>query len=337
MELNLNKIKEITTGAVRITEEDGAFVFCRFTKEQEELYKITNPDFYKKSFSTAGVKLLFKTNSKGLFLDIIADKGSSREYFSLDVFVDGEPVGYIDNYSDVEIPKDYTQLKLSHGEFSKTFRLGEGEKTVCVHLPWSAIAKIKQIAVDDGAFVEGVKPQKILLAYGDSITQGYDAMRPSNRYVAKLADELGAQEYNKAIGGERFFPELAQLIDSFVPDYITVAYGTNDWSGLDEETFKVKCRAFYKNLSENYPKAKIFAITPIWRKDMNMDKKFGAFSKVEEDIREIVADIDNITVISGFDFVTKDESYYADLRLHPNDKGFLDYAKNLWAQISKNI
>ena len=41
----------------------------------------------------------------------------------------------------------------------------------------------------------------------------------------------------------------------------------------------------------------------------------------------------NITVINGFDFVEQDESFFADLRLHPNDKGFESYFKALSKKI----
>ena len=42
-------------------------------------------------------------------------------------------------------------------------------------------------------------------------------------------------------------------------------------------------------------------------------------------------------MISGFDFVPKDEKYYADLRLHPNDEGFEYYAENLYKEIKEMI
>ncbi len=337
MKLSFNQIKEITTGAVLVKEEDGKISLNRFTQEQEELYKVTNQDFYNKTFSTAGIKFSFKTDSESLFLKVKTMVSSSRKYFSVDIFVDGKPIGYIDNFSDIELPQNYTQMEFPLGDFSKKFQLGEGEKTVCVHLPWSVKTLIEEISVDDNAFVKAVKPEKKLLAYGDSITHGYDALRPSQRYVAKLADMLNAEEFNKAIGGERFFPELAKLQDSLLPDYITVAYGTNDWNGIDRETFKNKCKDFYTNISQNYPQAKIFAITPIWRKDMNEERVFGAFEDVEKIIIECVKDIENITVIPGFDFVPKDEKYYADLRLHPNDKGFESYAEHLYDAISLGI
>ena len=70
---------------------------------------------------------------------------------------------------------------------------------------------------------------------------------------------------------------------------------------------------------------------------MNLEVKFGDFSKVEQDIRNAVMDIENITVISGFDFVPKDEKYFADLRLHPNDDGFECYAESLYNEIKTKI
>ena len=181
MKLSFNKVKDITTGAVNFLEENEVLLLKRFTQEQEDLYKATDQDFYDKTFYTAGIKFLFKTDSKNLFLKIRTMNRSTRKYFSVDVFADGNLIGYMDNFSDIELPQDYTQTDLPLGEFSKKFQLGEGEKTVCVHLPWSAKTLIEEVSIDDNAFIEAVKPKKKLIAYGDSITHGYDALRPSNR------------------------------------------------------------------------------------------------------------------------------------------------------------
>lgn len=338
MKLTLEKFKEIASGAVSVYEEDGYIRLHRFTDAQRELYLNTNSDFYGKALATSGIKLCFKTDSTSLKLKGIVELALSRRYYSFDVFVNGEVIGYIDNFGDRELPQYYVDEYYELPEyFDKTFELGEGEKTVCVHLPWSVITKISEVSLDDGSYVVPAKTNKKLLVYGDSITQGYDALRPSNRYIARLADKLGVEEINKAIGGERFFADLAALKDDFTPDYITVAYGSNDWSMTDIETFRHHCRLFYTKLAENYPDSKIFAITPIWRKDMVEYRVFGQFEQVEEEIRNIVKDIDNITLIRGFDFVPKDENYFADLRLHPNDKGFEYQFKNLYAEIEKNI
>lgn len=335
MKLELSQIREITKGAVRVEEENGIIRFYRFTKEQELLYKERSDDFYKKSFACAGIKFLFKTNSRNLFLKVHMESGSSRKYFSFDIFVNGKAVDYLDNFSHVEMPMDYATIPLELGEFSKNFELGEGEKEVCVYLPWSMQVQLLELSIDDGAFIQNVPIQKKLLAFGDSITQGYDALRPSMRYIGRLAEYLGAEEVNKAIGGERFFPALAETKEAFCPDYITVAYGTNDWNRITREEFAEKCGAFYGALSAQYPNAQIFAITPIWRKDYQEERPFGDFCDVEKEIGKAVANLDNVTLIPGFHFVPKEESYFADLRLHPNDKGFDCYFNNLSAEFAK--
>ena len=337
MKLNFEQIKDITIGAVRVEEENGLINLYRFTKEQQELYKNRSQDFYMKTFASAGIRLLFKTNSKNLALTVVTEKGSSRTYFSVDVFCDGKPVGFIDNYSDIKIPQMYTKLQLPFGEFSKSFQLGEGEKTVCIYLPWSAKTAIKELTFDDNAFISAIKPKKKLLAFGDSITQGYDALRSSNRYVARLADKLGVEEINKGIGGEYFCADLARFKEPFTPDYVLVSYGSNDWNRKTFDEFNVNCKAFYEAVSKNYPDSKIFAITPIWRKDMDEERPFGEFKKVDLCIKEAVMNLKNVTVITGFDFVPKEESYFADLRLHPTDEGFEHYFNNLYDKIKGGV
>lgn len=336
MKLNLEQVKEITTGAVSVIKEDGMFFFNRFTEEQKEYYK-SNDNYYSKAHSPAGVKLFFKTDSKNLFIRIKTSNGCARSYFSLDVLVNNCVNGYIDNFSDIVSDQDYVGQNFFLGEYSRNFELGDGEKTVCVHLPWSVNTYIEEISVDDNSFVEGVKPKKKLIAYGDSITQGFDAQRPSNRYIAKLASRLDAEEFNKGIGGEKFSSELAKIKDPFVPDYITVAYGTNDWDVIDNETFKTQCKGFFENLSNNYPDSKIFVITPIWRKDCNEYRKFGAFDTVEKYIREIAGNIKNAVIVSGNNLVPEDENYFGDFMIHPNDRGFAHYEKNLYDAIKKEL
>ena len=344
MKLSTKQIKEITLGAVRFEETEKGLAFHRFTKEQSDWYARVNPNFYIKSLSPAGVKLSFKTDSERLFLKLETVEGVSRWYFSADVYVDGKIAGYLDNMGEEALPRKFAFLDQEDERFSqnpgiyfKEFSLGKGEKTVCVHLPWSTQAFLSEMEVDDGAFVEAVKPGKKALVFGDSITHGYDALRPSNRYPAKLCEALVAEEINKAIGGERFKPELAAMKDAFVPDFITVAYGTNDWSCNEPETFREDCKAFYKNLRENYPGVKIFAITPIWRKDKDVETQCGPFKTAEKFIREAAESLENVMVIDGMELVPHDENLYGDLRLHPNDEGFAHYAKNLYEKIKKEI
>lgn len=336
MVLDFNQIKAITCGAVRICQSDDGIRFYRFTQEQHQLYSQKVIGLFEKSQATAGVKLCFKTDSTKLFFKALFQNAYSRTYFSVDVFVDDKPVGYLDNFSDREIPQDYSNIRFPVGEYSKRFDLGEGIKTVTVHLPWNKKVALQELSLDDGAFVEPVKPEKKLLAFGDSITQGFDSLRPSRRYISRLADALNAQEFNRAVGAEHYEPNLVALKEDFVPDYIVVAYGTNDWSSSDPDTFNAKCKAFYANLNKNYPGVKTFAISPIWRTNVDEVRAFGSFFDIEKGIREASAGMDNVTVIPGIDLIPHDVKYFGDYGLHPNAEGFDHYFANLWAIIENN-
>lgn len=333
MVLDFKKIKEITLGAVRVENKDDGIHFYRFTTAQEELYKKRSEDYYKKSFSTSGVQFSFKTDSETIGLKGAVNSGSSRQYFCFDIFVDGERIDSIKNFNESDLPNNYAGVKLELGEFEQKIALGSGEKQVCVYFPWSVNAVIEEVSLDDGAFIEPVKPKFKMLCFGDSITHGYDALYSSSKYITRLAKFLNAEEYNKAIGGEIFFPELAKSKEDFVPDCITVAYGTNDWNRITKEEFTNNCKAFFENLSENYPNVKIFAITPIWRKDYKEERVFGEFETVEQIIGSIIKEIPNAVAISGFDFIEHNEKFYADLRLHPNDEGFAQYFNSLVSKI----
>ncbi len=279
MKLNLSQIKSITNGAVRVVEEEGGFLFHRFTEEQEELYKGT--DFYRKVPCTSGVQLRFNTDSQTLGLSVEVSPGSSRKYFALDVFVNNTKIGTLNNFEGKGIPPRDTVWELPLGEFSKEFSLTDGVKEVKIVLPWSLKTVIKEMTLDDGAMIEPVKYNKKILFFGDSITQGYDALYPSNKYATKLAEYLNAEEFNKAIGGEHFFPELAATKEEFEPDYVVVAYGTNDWGhNTPNEKFRGDCNRFYEHICTNYPHAKVFAVAPIWRKNYEEKKKPAVLKKL---------------------------------------------------------
>lgn len=330
MKLSLSQIKAVTMGAVRIEEIDNDIHFYRFTKRQEEVYREKrNDSFYIKTFATSGVQMRFSTDSESLFLNVDVAKGSTRSYFSVEVFVNGERIDSIKNFSEEMLEGNYTKWDFPLGNFAKRFDLGAGVKEVRVYFPWSVSATLKELSVDDGAFIDPIKPSKKMLCFGDSISHGYDVLYPSNKYLTKLADVLDAEEHNKAIGGEIYFPALAKTREDFEPDYVIVEYGSNDWNRCTQDEMTSNCKEFLYSVSGSYPNAQIFVTTPIWRKDMHEDRAFGDFMRVGEIIKEEATGLKNVSVIQGFEFVPQDEALFADLRLHPNDKGYEYFLGNL--------
>ena len=336
MILDFEQIKSITQGAVKITKSDAGYNFFRFNENELEYYSKTN--HAHKSYSTSGIQLEFKTDATKFSMGGSVKSASSRKYYAFDVFVDGKFIGDIKNYRMDDMIPDFTTVDFPSDDFSSEFNLGDGEKTVRVVFPWSIAPTVKSVELDGASYVEPVKKQKKMIMYGDSITQGYDAESPSRQYSVALAYALDAEAYNKAIGGEIFRPALSAICNDIEPDYITVAYGTNDWRNSgSRENFIANATGFYKNLSQNYPNTKIFAISPIWRDGINAGGGFGEFSEIEATIKEIADTLDNVTFIYGFDLVPKSTEYFADLRLHPRNIGFDFYAENLAKKIKEYI
>lgn len=329
MELSFQQIKGITLGACTVQEASDGYHFYRYTPEQMELFIHREQTALKKYLCTSGVALRFSTNSRTLTVSATVHKNCGRNYFAFDLLVNGQYRDCLRNYDPDVMVDHYVDTQWPFGDYSKTFTLEEGEKELELLFPWSAEAVIREISLDDGATITAVKPQKTLLAFGDSITQGYDALNPHKKYITRLAHYLGAQEVNKGYGGEIFWPELGATREAFTPDSITVAYGTNDWSKCQRADIERNCPGFYKNLAENYPDTPIYAITPLWRKIMYMEKPAGPFTDMEKIIREATKDYANITLIPGMDLIPHSSEYFADLTLHPNDTGFAHYFENL--------
>lgn len=327
-QLSFSDIKDITCGAVRFEEKDGRLFFYRFTEDQMAAYKAYSEEFFIKCHATAGVRLAFATDSTSLELCAeYVERTSSRDFFALDLYVDG---ALVKSYRGKPADDPF--------DFSLTAEFGEGKKEIAIYLPWSVQISLLSLSIDEGASLTPIKRPYKMIAFGDSITHGYDAQNPSFSYASRLADALCADAVNKGIGGEVFFPTLAELRDDLEPDIITVAYGTNDWAWNNNERFEKNSVLFYERLSKNYPNARIFALAPIWREACTqVQSHTGEFRSIAMRIKNIVSELPNVTFIDCFDFVPHEQSNFVSDILHPNDKGSGHYAYNLYAEIKKYL
>lgn len=322
MILTKEQLKTITCGAVDIVEEDGKYMFRRFTEEQTKYYAIyRNEDYSKKTLTAAGVRFAFETDSKsfGFECSITHVPGGGFGYF--DIYVNNAMV-------------EHVGVETGGGELSVEIPLGDGVKLVEVYFPWSKLVKLSDITLDDGAILLPVKRCRVMINYGDSITHGYQSQYPSLSYASRLARMLNADSYNKAIGGDRFFPELLELPEDIKPDIVTVAYGTNDWRCHTRPTLTRRCREFLSRLSEKFPEAKIFVVSPIWRNVLTSEKFDGPCTDVHDIITEACAELQNVSVIDGWNLTPHLLPFYTD-GLHPNDLGMSIYAENLYREILK--
>lgn len=320
-DVSFSDLLRASRGVVDHFVEDGGLVLRRFTKEEMKDYISVSLDgagLALRKRSTSGVEFVFRTDSDELFVEAVLSQTSSRLFGgAIDVLLDGA------------FYKSLSIGEVAEGVLSETISLPRGEKTVKLVLPGLYEAILRRVALSVGASFAPVPPKRKMLMYGDSITQGYDAVYPSRTYASQLANTLDAEAVNKAIGGEIFLPSLATLPDGADPDLITVAYGVNDWHrGIRREEYTENARAFLVNLRKKHPKAPIFVLSPIWTGDYENKEPFPfrELPCVFNDAKEGLCDV---YVIDCFDFVPHDAAYYMDLVLHPNDEGYDFYAKGV--------
>ena len=124
MKLDFEQIKAITTGAVRIQQEEDGIHFYRFTEEQQNLYAGVSADFLKKTHATSGVKFCFRTNSENFSIKWLAINGSGRTFFQFDVFVNGKRIESFGNFDADTVTREYTSFSYPLGEFEKAVSPG---------------------------------------------------------------------------------------------------------------------------------------------------------------------------------------------------------------------
>ena len=320
MQADIELVRKITCGALLVVEENGATVFHRFTEAQRKVYE-SNHGFWLKTFADSGIRLEFATDAAKFAMCGSIAAASSRAFCFFDVYVNGALVKHVGTYSVTDEP-----------DFGFEVELPEGTNRVAVYLPGLSKVMLESLDFTGATKVEPVAKKRRIICYGDSITQGYDARYPSLAYTNIVADALDAEVVNKAIGGDRFNPELAALPDAGPFDLITVGYGTNDWSHETSEFLEEKSARFFGELAKNYPGIPVCAILPLWRHDWMRVTSVGTFWEGHAIIRAAAEKHVNVKIVNGWELLPHLESCVSD-GLHPNDFGFQFMARGLLKQL----
>ena len=320
MILRFEDIAPLAHGALSARENDAhETCFYRFSPKGQAYYD--GVDAHRKN---ACMRLEFDTDSSKLELSYRGVFASSRRFCYIDVFVDGVMVEHFGHENVEEVVS------------TLSVELPKGEHRVCIYLPNLFAVRIRSMVIDDGATLKPVQRKRKILAFGDSITQGYDAHYPSQAYLNILADRLDADVVNQGIGGEVFCPQI--LVDDIDidPDIVIVAYGSNDWSKLQQAVSEKNATEFFSRVRAMFPSAQIFAITPIWRGDCHRITGLGSFNEATAMFTQL-AQAHGITVLDGRPFVPHVSDFFADVYLHPNDMGFKCYANALYEAMMPHL
>jgi len=185
MILGLDDLKKVAVGTEEIVESEKGFEFLRFNKNEQELYK--ESPLYKRTYTPAGIELMFKTDAEIITISLETEKCADRSFFCIDVLKNNEIVGSIKNFDEDKMIGFYSWTEYPLGEFFETIELGQGDKEIKIVLPWSVRCFFKKFELKNATYTEAFQHKNNILMYGDSITHGYDSIHPSNSYAMRLA------------------------------------------------------------------------------------------------------------------------------------------------------
>lgn len=325
--LTFAQLQSITLGALALRETPEGIRFDRLTAAQIEAFRQQDARLAVKCSATAGVRLDFHTDGDLLALRFRDQQTTSHRTFGyFDVLVNGSMLLH-----------SGTEDVSHHSDGSWCVSLPEGENHVQVYFPNLSSLAIESVALSDGASLRPYQPKRRILIHGDSISQGYDARFPSLSYTNRLGRYYDAEVLNQAIGSACFDRNVVARVTAENPDFILVAYGSNDWRFRNWASFCRGADEFFHTLTETYPGIPTFAVLPIWRADLHTGHPCaGDFMVCREKIAQLAQKYGCI-VLDDFDLLPHDVRLFSDGELHPNDEGFFFYAQRLAELLDKYL
>ena len=313
MELTLSQIKELTVGALAVTQDPSGIHFLRITPFQKQTYSSILDKWGPRCDYTSGIRLDLHTDAT----DFAVTVSSPGKY---EVLLDGKSAYF------KEMPAEET-LAIS---------LDGKDHRITLLLPFLAPGSLRSVQLTGETYIRPHTYGKKVAFYGDSITQGSTAIQGSNTYFWRVTQHFDLHSMNFGIGGIRFQPECLEDV-GYDPDLVIISLGTNNFgSNRPMELLQTNCPAYFDRMLELYPGKKIVCITPIWRADGDTPKNLGTIHDARRVITEEAQKRDLI-IVDGWDLVPHRTELYEDLRLHPNDEGFAYYAENLIQALTHHL
>lgn len=172
-------------------------------------------------------------------------------------------------------------------------------------------------------------PQKKLLAYGSSITNGSLALGSDSRYVIRLAESLGYDYRLLSFNGSaRCELPQAQVIASEDFDFAILEMGINMIDYFTVEEFETIARKFLQTIVAAHPDKYIFCVDMYYNhNDINQNPMSPAYRAV---VRKLVCEVnsDRVIYINGLSVFRDVRALTADM-VHPSTYGHILLAQNL--------
>ncbi|MBT3377804.1 MAG: SGNH/GDSL hydrolase family protein [Lentisphaerae bacterium] len=311
-----------TRGCLETEWERGAMRLRRLTARQRSFLGERN-SFSVRAACNAGQAIEFETDSRTLDLEcrIVA---ATCSWFGVDLEVDGEPQAAVREAQ----PRNPIRVRLL--SFAET-----AWRRIRIHLPYGMGLGLQAVVLAPGADAKPVdRPKRRLLCFGDSITQGLSADRPSCTYAASLASTLGMELINQGLTDHVLNPGFVPTDLAALPDAVTVAYGTNEWSaGWTECEACDALDAFLTQLRAVLPPdAPIAVVSPLWRVDTVERGAAAGLARFAAGLESTAARCGALPV-PGLELLPHEQRYFDD-GSHPTSTGHHLVAQGLRKRLS---
>lgn len=301
--------------------ERGLFA-ARMTPELREFYRRQSEMWYFRAVGGAGVRIVFRTAARKLAAHFALGV-RSRDFFGFDVVCGKQLIARLTSPT----PRD---------EFEFTAALpGSGIRTVEIHLPYEVESFLRKLELDDDGVMEPVTfPEAPMIFIGDSITQGMEAVAPGETYAVQLAQKLGRDSINLAVGGMRMLAEPTRYALDYRWDTAILAYGVNDAAGRTPlAAFREQTRRCLTLLTAR-AEAQVWIFTPIpWPNQPVKHPVEFALEQYREILLECAAAFPAVRVVDGFTLLENEARYFAD-GVHPNAEGMARMAERLFRRFT---
>lgn len=229
-----------------------------------------------------------------------------------------------------------------------TIRLPHGlEGPFTVHPPEAQSPVILGLRALGGSIAPPA-PRPRWVVHGDSITEGWWSTRPAHSWPAVAGRTLGLDTVNLGYAGAaRGEPAIAEQLSTLPADLITLAFGTNCWSGTpcSATLLYETTRAFVELVRQGHPDTPILLVSPVLRPDAERSpNRLGAtLAELRTAMEEAVRDRrgggpgygsgdKRLVLLPGRDLLHPGQ--LAD-GLHPNDEGHAALAAAVAASVRR--
>lgn len=211
---------------------------------------------------------------------------------------------------------------------------GTGWHDYALVMPYGDSVEFLGLAGEGEIAAVEARPRLRWVAYGDSVTQGFDASHSGATYPWLVAAARGWEAINLGIGGRSTTPEDAAAIAGLRPDLVSIAIGVNDWQdGVRPSVYGERLLATIRGVRSGAPRCRIAVITPLWVTRTWCPAKEIAPLADYRSAATSAAAAAGVPVIPGPELIDADPHLFNKVAVHPNDTGFARLAANLAARL----